>query len=211
MPLKKTQNPHPEAAEEQAVKAAILAGMKKTKESSPKDGKQPKRLPFRRFFDDVRDNVEVVVDALKYYDEVVEDGKKHITLKGNLETLTVETPGLAYFYRGVRTDAQQTRRWLEVQLENKKAEKGKWFHGDPEAIKQFGNLKPTEISKYVDADDEVEDLKDLVRLTSEANHRLEDLMEGFEERRLTLARVIDIRKEGLKEVWIDGEIGDDNV
>lgn len=196
MPLKKTQTETP----------------KINKESSPKDGKTPKRLPFRRFFSAVRDDVEVIVDALKYYEEVVEDGGKHIlNLKGNLEALQVETPGLAYFYRGVRTDAQQIRRWLEVQLENKKAEKGKYFHSDKEAIKQYGTLKPTEITKYVDSDDEVMDLKDLVRLAAEAEHRLEDLMEGFEERRLTLSRVIDIRKEGLKEVWIDDNLGDDNV
>lgn len=214
MPLKKSQTetqkkPNPDVEAPENVLITEGHEPPKRKVSSPKDGKKPKRLPFRRFFDAVREDVEVIVEALDYYKQVVEDGSKHITVRGNLEALTVETPGLAYFYRGVRTDAQQIRRWLEVQLENKKAEKGKYFHSDKEAIKQFGTLKPTEITKYVDSEEEVEDLKDLVRLTAEAEHRLEDLMEGFEERRLTLARVIDIRKENLKEVWIDGTVGDE--
>lgn len=207
MPLKKSQNPHPEAAEEQLVKEF----MKPTKpeESSPKDGSKPKRLPFRRYFDAVREDAEVLVEALKYYNDVVEDGRKHITTRGNLEVMTAETPGLAYFYRGVRTDAQQIRRWLEKRLEATKGEKFVWFHSDPEAIKKHGTLKITEITKYVDADEDIVSLNDFVRGTAEAEHRLEDMMEGFEERRLALARITEIRKEGLKEVWISD--GDDNA
>ena len=217
MPLKKETQKNDEPAIKQANRLAAKETKMVTdvakKMSSPKDGKKPKRLPFRRFFDAVRDDVAVLVDdAIPYYHEVVEDGQKHITLKGNLDTLMVETPGLAYFYRGVRTDAQQIRRWLENYLNSEKAKKTKWFNSDPEAKQQYGTLKITEIGKYVDADDDIEALADLIRVVAEAEHRLEDLMEGFEERRITLSRILELRKENLKEVWIDAEAGgDDNA
>ncbi len=209
MPLKKTIK--------QTIETSESTPMPKTKApakpiSSPKDGKKPKRLPFRRFFNAVREDPAVIKDALEYYDDAVEDGSKHIELRGNLETLMVETPGLAYFYRGIRTDAQQLRRWMEKILDNDKADKYKWFHSDPDSIKQFGKFKTaTEINKYVDADEKIQDLVIVVRELAEAEHRLEDLMEGFEERRITLSRLIEIRKEGLKEVWIDQGAGDDNA
>ena len=225
MPLQKTQKTEePTTALAKAIKAKADEGKSSAaKKSSPRDGKKPKRLPFRRFFSAVREDVAVPDDereggkpsvwdeALAYYEEAIKSAEPHMTLRGNLETLAVETPGLAYFYRGIRTDAQQIRRWLEKQLEMAKAEKFKWFHSDPDAIKKHGQLKVTEISKYVDADEDIENLVDLVRVMAEVEHRLEDLMEGFEERRLTLARIIDIRKEGLKEVWIDAGAGDDNA
>ena len=182
--------------------------------SSPRDGNQePKRLPFRRFFKAVRDDVEVIPEALDYYEQAVEDGGKHIrNMRGNLETLMVETPGLAYLYRGIRTDAQQIRRWLEKALEGQKASKYKYFHSDPDSIKLHGKFKTgTEITRYVEADDDIQAMEDIIRAIAEAEHRLDDLMEGFEERRLMLSRVLDIHKEGLKPVWVDPEAGDDNT
>ena len=208
MPLKKSQT---ETPTNEAHTVASVKSRLKNKESSPKDGKNPKRLPFRRFYNAVRDDVSVITDAIEYYGDVVEDGAKHLTLKGNLESMVAETPGLAYFYRGVRTDAQQIRRWLETDMTAKKADKFKYFHHDPEAKKKWGVLKPTEITKYVEADEEVQDLADLIREMAEVEHRLEDLMEGFEERRLALSRIVDIRRDNLKEVWIDVSAGDDNA
>ncbi len=218
MPLKKTtkEAQKPDTVGDSKVLAErIKQGLKTVaeKKSSPKDENQPKRLPFRRFFNDVRADPEVVKEALTYYDDAVEDGMKHILhLRGNLDDLLLETPGLAYYYRGIRTDAQQLRRWAEKVLENKKASLYKWFHGDPDAIKKYGKFKTaTEINKFVDAEEDVQYLVILVRDLAEDDHRLEDLMEGFEERRLTLSRLIEIRKEGLKEVWIDVGVGDDNT
>lgn len=182
----------------------------KNKESSPKGLGSPKRLPMRRFFDAVREDLEVISEALDYYDKVIQDGAQYIDYKGKLEKLVVETPGLAYFYGGVRTDAQQIRRWLEKFTEAEKAKKFKWFHSDPEAKKKFGDLKVTEISKYVDADEDIEALVDLTRVMAEAEHRLDDLIEAFEWRRLSLSRVIDIRKDNLHEVWVDPGACDTN-
>lgn len=201
-----------EVAEKKPVLAKKTVSAKP--ESSPKGtgNRKPKRLPFRRFFNAVRDDVEVCIEAVAYYDEVVEDGARHISAHGNLETLVAETPGLAYFYRGVRTDAQQIRRWMDQYIDSEKATKYKWFHSDPESIKLHGKFKTgTEITKYVEADETIQYLQDLSRVMAECEHRLEDLMEGFEERRLMLTRIIDIRRDGLKEVWIDQEAGDDNT
>ncbi len=167
------------------------------------------RKKVKRYFnvirnlDDVGNMREEAMEASEYYHQVVTDAAKDFNMAGNLEVLLTGTPGLLYYYQGVRTDAQQLRRWMETYVASTRAILFKWFHSDPEAKKEYGELKITEIGKYVEADDEVVTLEDTVRILAEAEHALEDLIVALENRSIMLSNIVKIRAANVHEAFIN--------
>ncbi len=141
-------------------------------------------------------------EAVEYYRGMVEEGRDDVPVRGNLEELLAATPGLSFFYKTIRTDAQQTRRWLETLLTFQKATKYKWFQSE-EGLREYGELKTTEIVKYIEADDYIGDLSDSIRVMADCEHQLQDLVEAFDSRGIMLSKIVDARNNGNEEVWVD--------
>lgn len=161
------------------------------------------KLKVVRWFDTVRGDIEKIDDAIKYFKEVVTTAEPHITAIGKLETLVAETPGLVYFYKGFLTDSGQIRKWLEVVYENEQAEKYKWFQTSSAAKAKYGELKVTDIKKFVDADEDLAEISTLIRIMANVEHQFDDICLGLQSRSIMLSHLVAIRKEGLEEVWID--------
>jgi len=155
------------------------------------------------WFDTVRADRSRINEAFDYYRTAAADARQHLEMHGNLETLVAETPGLAFFFRNIHTDAQQIRRWLEEQLEIKTAQKYKWFATSPEAKDKYGDLKVTEVKNFVKAEDDIIELAEQIRLISYYDHMMDNVCEGFTNRSIMLNHVVNIRVEKLQEVFID--------
>jgi hypothetical protein len=163
------------------------------------------RLKKIYWYDTVRKdrNRKIINLAYEYYKVAIADAERHIVAIGHLQTLAAETPGLDFFYKGILTDVQQIRRWLEERLEIEGAQKYKWFMTSPEAKKEYGEVKTTEASKYVKADPDLADLSDDIRLLANAEHGLQNVAEGFQSRGIMVSKITDIRQHGLEEVFIN--------
>lgn len=158
---------------------------------------------LKRWYEEVRADRSKVAEAAKYYNAAVEDAEKHIIAIGHLETLVAETPGLAHFYKTIRTDAQQIRRWLEERLEIETQQKYKWLMTSPEAKAEFGELKTTEAGKFAKADEGLASMFDDMRLMAYYEHLLDDVVSGFDNRGYMLNHLVTIYKEKLEAVWVD--------
>ena len=161
------------------------------------------KLVIKRWFDNVREHPEILPEAIGYFSEVIEDGSKHVTCMGHLQTLVAETPGLTLFYKCVLTDAQQIRRWLDEKANQKEATTYKWLMTSPEAKAEYGELKTTEAGKFAKADEKLLELMNNVRRIAYVEHGLDDIVVGLQSRAIMLNRLVDIRTEGLQDVWID--------
>ena len=167
-------------------------------------------LRGKLWFKAIRAGQATLEDALPYYEAVVNDSHAHLAFSGNLQDLLTEHPGLAYFYRSILTDAQQVRRYLEMKAEQVEAEKYKWLMTSEEAATEYGKLKTTEASKFAKADEAVLSLQDQVRVMANIEHHLDNVALGFQDRGIMLNRVVDVRKAGHEEVFIDSRVETDN-
>lgn len=91
---------------------------------------------------------------------------------------------------------------METALVYQKAEKYKWFQS-PEGIREYGELKTTEIAKYIEADDVIGDLSDSIRVMADCEHQLQDVVEALDSRGIMLSKIVDTRNNGNEEVWVD--------
>lgn len=189
-------------------KRSTADGMKKPGSVSKPSGVRH-GLKGRLFFTKIREGKATIDDAWPYWREVVEDAHQHLAFKGNLQTLLQEHPGLAYFYRSILTDAQQTRRWMEMKAEQAEVEKYKWLMTSEEAKKEYGTLKTTEAAKFAKADEEVLNLNQSVRVLADIEHHLDNVALGFQDRGIMLSHIRAVREAGHEEVWVDSNLETD--
>ncbi len=169
-----------------------------------KPGKEPKFTIFR-WFEQIRANPtsDLIGKACAYYDAAITDGTHYVVPVGVLEDLLLQQPGLAFFYRGVLVDAQQSRRWMEARLDRLEAERHNYYMFSSESKDEYGSLKTTDAAKLAKGDPAVLEMSDNVRLLAFHEHNLERLMEAFENIKYVLNHVVTLRKEGLDPVWVD--------
>ena len=79
-----------------------------------------------------------------------------------------------------------------------------------EAKKQYGTLKTTEASKFAKAEDDVLRLQNEVRMLANAEHHLDNVALGFQDRGIMLSHIRAVREAGHEEVFIDSRIETDN-
>lgn len=156
-----------------------------------------------RWFDAIRADYERVYEAASYWQQAVEDGTQYVVPRGNLEELTLQQPGLKFFYGGIHIDVQQARRWWEERLERMEAEKHNYYMFDPEGKQVHGAVKTTEAAKLAKADPEIRKISDIVRLLAYHEHNVERLIKALESIDYVLNNVKELRINKQEEVWVD--------
>lgn len=174
------------------------------------------KFKSRVFFDQVRDSLEnlnddknvlkftdVILSAVEYWDSAVEDSEQYFQLEDKeLNTLIMETPGLAFFYRTIHTDAQQIRIWLDMVHEGYTAERYKWYITDSDAKAEYGKVSTTDAKQFTSAEDTVRLLSDLIRCVANKQHQLENVVTSFDQRGMSLSQIKDLRVAGIEETWV---------
>lgn len=154
-------------------------------------------------YDDLEPLAEAVSKASAHYEEVCEEFRaNHSTISGELNRLILETPGLQLYYGSVFIDAQQVRKWLEQVDENVSSKLYTWFLSD-DGRAEYGKISTTDINNYVKANEDVQLVRDMIRLISYSQHQLEEIVGVIQQRGYTLQKIADMRIKGLEEVWVE--------
>lgn len=174
------------------------------------------KFKSRVFFEKIRDCLtdlkdapnlsefsDLILSATEYWDTAVEDAEQHFVLEGKeLNTLIMETPGLAFFYRTLHTDAQQVRIWLDTIYEGYTAERYLWYITSADAKAEYGKVSTTDAKQFTSAEDEVRIVADLIRCVANKQHQLENVVSTFDQRGMSLSQIKDLRVAGIEETWV---------
>lgn len=156
-----------------------------------------------RWFDTIRKDTSKVPEAYEYFKGVVADAEPHTKPIGRLIDITEEVVGLTAFYSGHLKDTQAIRRWLEERQTIVENQTYNWLMHDEEAQALHGTLKTTEAGKMAKVDSKVIELGDYVRLMAYVEHMIEMVYESLMNRQYVIANIINIRKEGFEEVFVN--------
>lgn len=155
------------------------------------------------FYPLVVDDIDRVIDAIEYYKHVHNHGQQHTKIKGFLERLLQEQPGLMRIYEDAQTDSEMVHKWLEEKIKQMKAKKRIWFLTDKEAKHQYGDLKKTEVDAYIQADDDIQYHIELLFMVELWKTSLSKLVGRLKERGIYLSMISKLRIAGQREVYID--------
>lgn len=163
---------------------------------------EPARIDLFSMLIDVDDD-EKWATVKDHLDKTLMDAKKYTVLKGPLQTLLEQNPGLVYLYKTILTDVQQSRRMIEKKVETLISVKYKYYMYSEEAAAQYGTIKTTDANKLAAADYEVIKLQERVRNMAYYEHHLENLVSVLVDMKYVIHDIITLKKEGISDVWID--------
>jgi len=168
-------------------------------------GDEPrKKFPVRFWYVDIAisGNLDLLPDALDYYEAAVRDGQHYLVPKGDLQMLLTGHAGIVAFYENFLNDALKIHKWLETKLNRTKKRRYVWLLS-PEGQRQFGKLRVDDMDAYVEADDEIEALIDNLNLIAAAKLDLNTLVERLHEAGIKLSLISKLREAGQTEILID--------
>ncbi len=154
------------------------------------------------WYPEVVQNLDAVVEALQYYDDVWRKGQKHLIIKGGLVRMMQEQPDMLRTYQDVHTDASMIYKWLDEHIKYEKARKKIWYLS-AEAHQQYGDIKKTDCDMYVNSDSEIKGLVDLQLMVELHKHALAGVVKGLERRGMYLTMISKVRMAGDHEAFID--------
>lgn len=143
-----------------------------------------------------------IVEAIDYWRAVLEDGQKHLDLRGYLLKLLQEQAGLLRIYGDAHTDCSMIWKWLDETIKHEKAKKRLWYMS-AEAKEIHGDLKKTDIDVYIQSDTEIKSLIDLQLTVELWKESLGNLVGQLKTRGITLAMISKVREAGEHEAFID--------
>src|SRR5258708_7840789 len=79
------------------------------------------------YYEQVVSDIDKVIDAIEYYKHVHAHGERHTKLKGVIERMMLEQPGIMRIYEDSHTDAAMVHKWLEEKIKHMKAKKRLWY------------------------------------------------------------------------------------
>jgi hypothetical protein len=154
------------------------------------------------WYPEVVQNLDKVVEALQYYDDVWLKGQKHLIIKGGLIRMMQEHPDMMRTYADVHTDASMIYKWLDEQIKYEKASKRRWYLSS-EAHQEYGEIRKTDVDMYVNSDSSVKALIDLQLMVEMHKRALDNLVQNLERRGIYLAMISKVRMAGDHEAFID--------
>lgn len=155
------------------------------------------------YYPQVVEDIDKVIEAIDYYRHVQTHGHRHMKLKGVIERLLMEQPGLMKVYKDAQIDCAMVHKWLEEQIKHMKAKKRIYFLTDIEAKSIFGDLKKTEIDSLVAADDTIFHYVELQLMVELWCNSLDNLVNRLRERSISLTMISKLRIAGEREAYID--------
>lgn len=136
-------------------------------------------------------------EAVRYYETILADAHTHAHIKGNLENLLLENPGLRFFYHNLLNDAMMIERVFTDIREIR------FKQAYEELMVKNPSAKTTELSKMAAIADLVTDADDKIRLFEYYKKRFNVLVEYFDDRKYSLHHIVTVRENNLQEVFID--------
>lgn len=151
------------------------------------------------WFERIRENFDLKNDVILFYKNIIKDAIVYIELRGNIEELLLETPGLAYWYNQIMVDAQMIEKLFDDRKQSLIKKKYHEYAANPE----FSNMKTTELQKLAASDDEVLETEEYSRIFEFYKKQLDNICTFFDNRKYTLNHIVEVRKHNLQEVWVD--------
>lgn len=145
------------------------------------------------------DDPDKVAEALDYYLSELDEGLAHTAVKGNLERLNQQQPGLIAFYDAMHTDldallglAERNERIVRARVLRELVE------NPPSKLK----LNTTEFKTMMEGDQRVIDATGLSGEIRYVYKQYSSIMSGLTQRGFTLSNIGKIREAGLEEVEV---------
>lgn len=148
------------------------------------------------------ESLEKIIEAIDYWRDVLDDGQKHLDMKGYLLKLLQEQAGLLRIYGDAHVDCSMIWKWLDETIKHEKAKKRIWLQS-PAGKELYGELKKTDVDVYVQSDVDLKNIVDLQLTVELWKESLSNLVDDLKKRGIYLSMISKVRAAGDHEAYVD--------
>lgn len=150
------------------------------------------------WYNRVVDDLGQIVGAIDYYEDQLEEARTETWVKGSLEKLSAQLPGITEFRFAQLQEIEAILEHLNIQY---RKERSRVFKKYLETYNR--QLSSRDAEKYVDGEDSVVTLAELTNQVSLLRNRYLAIMKGLDQKSWQIGNVVRLRTAGMEDVRID--------
>ena len=150
------------------------------------------------WYNKIVENITNITDAIDYYSSEISDAKKEVKFYGNLEKQSAALPGLIEYRFNQLQEVEAILEHLNISLRKERSKIIRKFmeHYNRE-------LSVREAEKWIDGEDSVSDLAELVNEIAFVRNQYIGIMKALETKGFQINNVVKLKCAGLD----DAEVG----
>lgn len=149
------------------------------------------------WFSKVREDLTNIVDAIAYYDAQLDSAKYETAIKGNLEKLSQEIPGVVSYRFGQLQEVEAILEYLNIELRRIHREKYRKF------LEHYNKtLSSRDADKFAEGEPEYTNMEHLVNEFALVRNRYLALMKGLDAKQYQLNNLTRLRVAGMEDITL---------
>lgn len=150
------------------------------------------------WYNRVVDDLSEVVDFIDYFENQLLDAKSECRISGSLERASSQLPGITEHRFNQLQEIEAILEHLNIQLRKIRS---KTFRQYLESYNR--QLSSRDAEKYVDGEDEVVSMTELVNQVSLLRNKYLGVLKGLETKQWQVGHITRLRTAGLEDITID--------
>lgn len=141
--------------------------------------------------------LELIPDAVQYFEEQIKIARAEVAVKGNLEQAAARLPGLFEYRYSQLQEIESIVEYLNIRLRKIKKERLEYY-----TTKYNKQLTVREAEKYVDGDDDYVDFSYLVNYFALVRNQFTGMIKSFDIKNWQLSNITKLRAAGIEDASI---------
>lgn len=138
-----------------------------------------------------------IIDFITHFEQELTDARKDVNIKGSLEKLAAELPGVVEHRFRQLQEVEATLDTLSTQLKKVRSDKFKMY-----LEKYQRQLSSSDAWKYVDGEPDVCDLCDLINEVAYVRNQYIGITKSLEQKSFMLGHVVKLRSVGIEDATL---------
>lgn len=151
------------------------------------------------WIDKVREDYSYIADMISYYQTELDNAKIELGLKGRVEKHSSELPGILSYRFNQLQDVEAVLEFLNIQYRKTRSIKFKKFF---ENMNIGRSLSSKDCEKYVDGDEEVVSMAEIINEVAFIRNKYLGIMKGLEAKGYSINNIVKLRSVGIEDVEI---------
>lgn len=149
------------------------------------------------WYNRVVDDLGQIVSAIDYYEDQLEEARTETWVKGSLEKLSAQLPGITEFRFAQLQEIEAILEHLNIQY---RKERSRVFKKYLETYNR--QLSSRDAEKYVDGEDSVVTLAELTNQVSLIRNRYLAILKGLDQKSWQIGNITRLRTAGLEDISV---------
>ena len=145
----------------------------------------------------VQQDLGELVNCISAYEEQLEKARVECGMKGNLERLSREMPGIVEHRFNQLQEIEAILEFLNIELRKKRS------HVFRQYTEHYNKmLSSRDAEKYVDGEDEIADFQHLVNELALLRNRFHGLIKALDAKQFQINNIVKLRVAGLEDIGL---------